>query len=153
MGMQHIFHFKSQVSKSSCMPANTLGKPLSLIFIMVFIMLLGCHKSHSLHCSTGITGKWQLAARSGNGIDWQPVTTAERNTIDFGTNQAFSYADNNTNCTGTYQLDNGDVYINMPNCTTGIYFSQRIITQASAELVFRPNSGAILPYTRYVRVP
>jgi hypothetical protein len=127
---------------------------VQVVALITLMFCLGCHKPHaeSMAQCNGITGKWKLVGKSGDGTNWQGVPAAQSHSLEFSGGQTIVYADNTSTCPGTYTLDSTELVVDIQVCASSIFFSQKIMLQNASTLIFRPNSGAILPYTKYERV-
>jgi hypothetical protein len=133
------------------MQKNIAVALFSCFLTAMLIVLPGCRKSKA-EAGDCIEAKWQLVAKSGDGMVWQNVLPGESHTLLFSGAHALSYNDNSISCSGSYTLTADELVTDLSACSAGIYFSHHIVQQTANTLVLRPNSGAILPYTKYVKV-
>jgi hypothetical protein len=122
-----------------------------LVVVVIAGTVLSCTKAES-RTGSCLAAKWQLVAKSSDGNTWQAVSLAETYLLDFSPNGVMHYSDKNTSCTGTYTNSGEELLTDLSACSVNIFFSHKIMQQSTSTLVLRPNSGAILPYTKYNRV-
>jgi len=124
----------------------------ALFLLLFFATVLNACEKTNMNESCDIHAKWQLTAKSSDGINWQPVTPADIHTLEFTNAGAFLFTTNTSACSGTFTLTGDELVTDLGNCSPAMYFAHRVMLQNAGTMVLRPNSGATLPYVKYIKI-